>query len=424
MLRKTVLDNGIRVISEAIGHVRSISIGVWVACGSRLEDGATNGTAHFIEHMLFKGTEKRSAFDIAAAIDSVGGVMNAFTSKELTSFYIKIPDYHLPLAIDLLADIFLHSRFAREDIEKEKSVVLQEINLTEDTPDDYIQEFLEAQFWNGHRLGQPILGDRGSVAHFSREGVVDFFGRHYRAGRVVVTAAGRVDHDDLVARVQEAFGAMEDVAAVKADDGEPRGVAKAAVLERQLEQVHLMLATMAPSVVSEQRYSSFLLNAVLGGSMSSRLFQEIREKRALAYAISSFLAPYGDAGMFNVYAGTAPRDVREVLGLILDEMARMQTTPLRSGEINGAKEFIKGNFLLSMESTDTRMTRLAKNEMFFGRQLSFEEVVAGIDAVSPGDIQLLAMEMFRPETMAVAAIGPVSQGDLAWAVGGTKGDGG
>jgi predicted Zn-dependent peptidase len=198
--------------------------------------------------------------------------MNAFTSKELTSFYIKIPDYHLPLAIDLLADIFLHSRFAREDIEKEKSVVLQEINLTEDTPDDYIQEFLEAQFWNGHRLGQPILGDRGSGAHFSREGVVDFFGRHYRAGRGVVTAAGRVDHDDLVARVQEAFGAMEDVAAVKADDGEPGG-GQAAVLERQLEQVHLMLATMAASVVSEQRYSSFLLNAVLGGSMSSRLFR-------------------------------------------------------------------------------------------------------------------------------------------------------
>ncbi len=182
--------------------------------------------------------------------------------------------------------------------------------------------------------------------------------------------------------------------------------------------------TMAPSVVSDQRYSSFLLNAVLGGSMSSRLFQEIREKRALAYAISSFLAPSGDTGMFNVYAGTAPRDVREVLRLILDEMVRMQTTPLRVDEINGAKEFIKGNFLLSMESTDTRMTRLAKNEMFFGRQLSFEEVVTGIDAVSPDDVQRLAREIFRPETMTVAAIGPVSEEDLTWAAEGIRGGGG
>ncbi len=411
MYNKTILDNGIRVISEEIDHVRSVSIGVWVACGSRHENQSTNGTAHFIEHMLFKGTARRSAFDIAAAIDSVGGVMNAFTSKELTSFYIKIPDYHLPMAIDLLADIFKNSLFAEEEIEKEKSVVLQEIHMLEDSPDDYIHDFFEAQFWNGHCLGLPILGTKEGVKDFSREGLMQFFNHRYRGQNLVVTAAGHLKHGNFIDLVGKAFGSMEGNA-IQDSRTIPDIAAKVAVIEKDLEQIHMMIGTPAPSAVSENRYASFIMNAILGGSMSSRLFQEIREKRGLAYAIHSYLTPYMDAGMLNIYAGTGPREIREVIGLILDDLIRMSNEMLTADELQGAKELIKGNFLLSMESTDTRMTRLAKNEICFGRHVKSEDVVAGIDAVTSEEVRTLAMESFNPAMMTVAAIGPLSEREL------------
>jgi predicted Zn-dependent peptidase len=411
MYNKTVLDNGIRIVSESLDHVRSVSIGVWVTCGSRHEDIKTNGTAHFIEHMLFKGTQKRSAFDIAAAIDSVGGVMNAFTSKELTSFYIKIPDYHLSLAVDLLADIFQHSRFDDVEIEKEKSVILQEIHMLEDAPDDYIHDFFEAQFWNGHRLGLPILGTRTGVEHFTRDGLLRFFTDRYCGDSMVVTAAGHLDHTEFVRLVRNAFQTMNG-RAVREENPAPDIAPKVAVLEKDLEQIHLMIGTPAPSAVSTDRYASFVMNAVLGGSMSSRLFQEIREQRGLAYAIHSFLTPYMDTGILNVYAGTGVREVGEVIGLALNEMIRLCETPLTDRELQGAKELIKGNFLLSMESTDTRMTRLAKNEICFGGLIPTEEVVAGIDRVTSDEVLALARDMFNPSLMTVAAIGPVSEKDL------------
>lgn len=411
MCNKSILDNGIRVISEEIPHVHSISIGVWVACGSRYEDQATNGISHFIEHMLFKGTGKRSAYDIAAAIDSVGGVMNAFTSKELTSFYIKIPDYHLSLAIDLLADIFQHSRFENEEIEKEKSVILQEIHLLEDSPDDYIHDFFESQYWNGHRLGLPVLGTRQGVQAFTRDALLRFFSDRYHGQNLVVTAAGRLRHEDLVKSIRKSFGLMEGNVLPHGNDL-PEISAKVAVLEKDLEQIHMMMGGPAPSAVSKARYVSFVLNAILGGSMSSRLFQEVREKRGLAYAIHSYLTPYLDTGMLNIYAGTGPREIAQVSGLILDELGRMGRELSPAREIEGAKELIKGNFLLSMESTDTRMTRLAKNEICFGRHIPSEEVVAGVDAVTGEDVRSLARECFNPSAMTVAAIGPISEREL------------
>ena len=411
MYNKTVLDNGIRIVSESLEHVRSVSIGVWVTCGSRHEDLQTNGTAHFIEHMLFKGTLKRSAFDIAAAIDSVGGVMNAFTSKELTSFYIKIPDYHLPLAIDLLADIFLNSQFEDKEIEKEKSVILQEIHMLEDAPDDYIHDFFEAEFWNGHRLGLPILGTKSGVEHFTRDGLLRFFRDRYCGDNMVVTAAGHLHHDDFVGLVQKAFSTMNG-RAIREENTVPDIAPKVAVIEKELEQIHLMIGTPAPSAVSEDRYASFIMNAILGGSMSSRLFQEIRESRGLAYAIHSFLTPYMDTGILNVYAGTGRQELREVIGLSFDEMIRLCDTPLTDSELQGAKELIKGNFLLSMESTDTRMTRLAKNEICFGKLVPSEEVTAGIDRVTREDVQAMARHMFNPNLMTVTAIGPISEKDL------------
>ncbi len=411
MYRKTVLSNGMRVISEEIAHVRSVSIGIWIECGSRYEDSRTNGAAHFIEHMLFKGTERRSAFDIAAAIDSVGGVMNAFTSKELTSFYIKIPDYHLALAIDLLADILRNSQFEENEIGKEKSVVLQEISMLEDSPDDYIHDFFEANFWQGNHLDLPVLGTREQVEGFSREMLLRFFRSRYRGRNVVLTAAGNMQHERLVEMVQAAFQGMEE-SGEKVAFHTPFVTAGISVLEKDLEQVHMMIGTLAPSSISEKRHAGFLMNAILGGSMSSRLFQEIREKRGLAYAVHSYLTPYMDTGMLAVYVGTGKEEVREVLGLIIAELIRMEKQPLTDQELQGAKELIKGNFLLSMESTDNRMSRLAKNEICFGRDVPPEDVTACIDAVTPEDVQELARELFNPNTISIAAIGPTSEKEL------------
>jgi predicted Zn-dependent peptidase len=411
MYKKTILDNGIRVISEEIDHVRSISIGIWVLCGSRQEDRHTNGMAHFIEHMLFKGTRSRTAFDIASAIDSVGGVMNAFTGKELTSFYIKIPDYHLALAIDLLADIFKNSRFDPEDIEKEKSVVLQEINQMDDSPDDYIHDYFDENYWKDHPLGYPVLGRRALVEGFDRNAIVGFVDDCYRGGNVVLTAAGHLKHDVLTELVSQAFGSVHGHGRQNGS-GPPEATAGISVLEKDLEQVHLIVGCPAPASSSPHRYAGFLLNAVLGGSMSSHLFQEIREKRGLAYAIHSYLTSYQDTGMLGIYVGTSGGHVREVVGLIFDQLLRMTNVSLTDRELHSARELVKGNFLLSMESTDNRMTRLAINEITFRKHIPAEEVVRQIDGVTSEEIRNLAGEMFNPSAIGLAAIGPVAEKDL------------
>jgi predicted Zn-dependent peptidase len=413
MVNKTILENGIRVISEEIDHVRSVSIGVWVEGGSRHETGLTNGAAHFIEHMLFKGTELRSAFDIASAIDSVGGVMNAATGKELTSFYIKIPDYHLELAVDLLADLFTGSRFDQTEIGRERSVILQEIRMVEDTPDDYIHDFFEGEFWRDHPLGLPILGTKERIEAFHRSDLLQFFQARYRGNRLVITAAGRLKHNQFVKLIQRSFGSLGG-STVRDRTEVPTARPGRAVIRKDLEQVHLIIGSPAPSAVSSERHAGFLLNAALGGSMSSWLFQEIREKRGLAYAIYSYLTAYMDSGLFGIYAGIGKENIREVLGLVREGMERFSSKLLTEKELRSAKELIKGNFLLGMESTDNRMTALAKNEICFGRQVSPEEIVEWIDAVSAEEIRSLAAGLFRPDAMTVAAIGPVSEEDLVF----------
>jgi predicted Zn-dependent peptidase len=412
MHKKTVLSNGIRVISEEIDHVRSISIGVWVLSGSSYEDSTTSGTAHFIEHMLFKGTESRSAFEIASAIDSVGGMMNAFTGKELTSFYIKIPDYHLAMAIDLLADIFINSRFDEEEISKEQSVVLQEISMIEDSPDDYIHDFFENVFWDGHPLGLPVLGTKDLIASVQRKTLLDFFNARYKGDNLVLAAAGNLKHEEFVDLVNQSFGPLSGKT-LKSPLSLPVISSKVAVLEKDLEQVHMIIGTLAPSSTSPQRYSSFLLNAILGGSMSSRLFQEIREKRGLAYAIHSYLNPYRDTGFLGIYAGTSEDRVQVIISLILEEFKRLRNDLLTEKEIAQAKELIKGNFLLSMESTDNRMVKLAKNEIIFGRFIPPEDVIASIDAVTAEGVRNLACEIFNPDTIALVAMGRLSEKDLS-----------
>jgi predicted Zn-dependent peptidase len=411
MVHKTLLDNGIRVITEEIDHVRSVSIGAWVEGGSRHESGLTNGAAHFIEHMLFKGTERRSAFDIASAIDSVGGVMNAATGKEQTSFYIKIPDYHLELAVDLLADIFTGSRFDETEIDRERSVILQEIRMVEDTPDDLIHDLFEGMFWKDHPLGLPILGTKEGVAAFSRDDLLAFFQNRYRGNRLVIAAAGHFQHNQFVEAIRRSFGSIV-VSSAGGREVAPETRPGKYVLTKDLEQVHLIIGAPAPSAVSPERHAGFLLNAVLGGSMSSWLFQEIREKRGLAYAIYSYLTAYMDTGLFGVYVGTGSEKVREVLGLVREGMKRFSSELLSEGELRSAKELIKGNYLLGMESTDNRMTGLARNEICFGRQVTPEEVIARIDAVDREAIRSLAEGMFRSDALTVAAIGPVTEDDL------------
>jgi predicted Zn-dependent peptidase len=409
---KTVLPNGVRIISEEINHVRSISIGVWVQSGSRYEDSAINGTAHFIEHMLFKGTNNRSSFDIASAIDSVGGMINAFTGKELTSFYIKIPDNHLTMAIDLLADIFINSRFDEEEISKEQLVILQEIKMVEDSPDDYIHDFFESVFWNGHPLGLPVLGTKDLITTLNRETLLTFFNERYKGDNLVLAAAGNLKHDEFVDLVNQSFGSIPGKS-LKSQTSEPVISSRAAILKKDLEQVHVIIGTVAPSVINPKRYSSFILNAVLGGSMSSRLFQEIREKRGLAYAIHSYLNPYKDTGFLGVYAGTGEDRIQVVISLILEELKRLCDDPLTEKEMTQAKELIKGNFLLSMESTDNRMIKLAKNEIFFGRFIPPENIIASIDAVSAEDVRNLAFEIFNPDIISLVAMGMISEKDIS-----------
>jgi predicted Zn-dependent peptidase len=411
MVSKTILDNGIRVISEEIDHVRSISIGAWVEGGSRDEDDLTNGVSHFIEHMLFKGTQRRSAFDIASAIDSVGGVMNAATGKELTSFYIKLPDYHLEMAVDLLADIFTASLFDETEIGREKSVILQEIRMVEDTPDDQIHDLFEGTFWKGHPLGLPILGTKERIAAFSRDDLFHFFQDRYRANRLVITAAGHLKHETLVDLVRRFFGPLAGASICRRTEA-PKVKSGKVVLRKELEQVHLVIGVPAPSALSPERHAGFLLNAVLGGSMSSWLFQEIREKRGLAYSICSYLVPYLDTGLLGIYAGTGTEKVREVLGLIREGLERFSSELLTETELRSAKEMFKGNFLLGMESTDNRMTGLAKNEICFGRQVTPEEIIERIEAVDRQSVRSLASQLFRPEALTIAAIGPVAEEDL------------
>ena len=412
MYNKSVLDNGIRIVTEEINHVRSVSLGVWVESGSRYESSANNGVAHFIEHMLFKGTEKRSAFDIASAIDSVGGVMNAFTGKELTSFYAKVPDYHCEMAVDLLADIFHHSRFDHDEIDKEKSVVLQEINMLEDTPDEYIHDFFGQVFWNANPLGLPILGTTETVTAFHRKGIIDFFSKRYSGDNLIITAAGNLKHDDFVNMIRKAFGSFADTQTDK-NVVSPTVTSQVAVLHKNLEQVHVVMGTLAPSAASDVRYAAFLMNTILGGSMSSRLFQEIREKRGLAYSIHSFLVPYKDVGMYCVYFGTSEKNVLDVINLVMNELNKVCDGLLSDREIDSAKEQMKGNFLLSMESTDVRMTRLAKNEIYFSRDVHFDEVVNNIDAVTVDAVRSIARDMFRPEILSMAVLGRVKHEDFS-----------
>jgi predicted Zn-dependent peptidase len=405
--QKTVLDNGLRVITEEIPYLRSVSIGVWVVTGSRDERPDENGISHFIEHLLFKGTEKRTAFDIAKEIDSVGGTLNAFTGREYTCFYAKVIDQNLPLAIDLLSDIFLHSLMDPKDVEKERMVILQEIKMVEDTPDDYIHDLFNRVCWGDHPLGFPIYGTSELVQSFRRDQLHQFFKENYPPERIVVCAAGNLKHQRVVDMIEATFGRIS-----KSDKthgrSKPHPISTTNVWKRDLEQVHFCLGTRGLQYNHSLRFASYVLNTILGGGMSSRLFQEIRENRGLAYSVYSYLPTYIDSGLVVVYAGTNEDSFQEVIDLVLNEFNHIKKGPLKNGELETAKEQLKGNLLLSMESSDNLMTRLAKNEIYFQSYLPVGMILKGIDEVKEDTVRQLANEIFDERLYCLTVLGPMN----------------
>ena len=405
--QRTVLDNGIRVITEKIPYLRSVSIGVWVMIGSRDEQPDENGISHFIEHLLFKGTEKRTAFDIAKEIDSVGGTLNAFTGREYTCFYAKVIDHNLPLAIDLLSDIFLNSVIDLKDVEKERMVILQEIKMVEDTPDDYVHDLFNRVCWGDHPLGFPIYGNSELVQSFQRDQLYRFFKENYPPDRIIVCAAGNLEHQEVVDLIDETFGKIPKSNKTRTRN-KPDPISTTNVWKRDLEQVHFCLGTKGLQYNHSLRFASYVLNTILGGGMSSRLFQEIRENRGLAYSVYSYLPTYIDAGLVVVYAGTNEGAFQEVIDLVLKEFKRLRNEPLKHEELETAKEQLKGNLLLSLESSDNLMTRLAKNEIYFKSYLPVATILKGIDEVKEETVQRLAGDIFDERFFCLTVLGPMN----------------
>jgi len=412
MYRKTTLNNGIRVVTEYIPHVNSVSLGIWVKTGSRDEREEEGGIAHFIEHMLFKGTENRTALEIAKEIDGVGGVLNAYTSREYTNFYAKVLEKDFDLAIDLLADIFLHSLFSPQEIERERGVIFQEINMVEDTPDELIQDLFNQHYFLGHPLGKPILGSYQSISPLTQTDLTEFFRTYYLCpSRIIVSVAGKLDHDAVVEKVDATLGrirASQEQRVVNTPDPQP----SIHVFPKNLEQVHLCMGTKGVFQTDPCRFTGYLLNVLLGGSMSSRLFQQVREKHGLAYAIFSYLSSYVDTGLLSIYVGTTQDKLSQVMDLILAELRLLKDKPLDELELTKAKDQVRGNILLSYESTDNRMSRLASGEMYFGRYIPIEEVLAMIDTVTVEDIQHLARDIFRKDLVSMALLGAVKEDEI------------
>ena len=409
LIVREVFDNGVRLITERMDHLRSVSVGVWLTRGSRDEPLEQSGIAHFIEHMLFKGTGTRSAEDIAQAIDSVGGHLDAFTSKEYAGYYIKVLDEHLPKAVDLLSDIVRRPRFAPDDIEKEKKVILEEIKMVEDTPDDLVHEILTERYWRGHPLGRPILGVPATVEALSEKALTSYFAETYVASNFIVSAAGNLDHDRLSALIGEAFGGVPKSGPSVNGSG-PADSGGVTIREKDLEQSHIAIASPAFPQSHDDRFAAYVLNTVFGGSMSSRLFQNIREKRGLAYAVFSGLTAYRDAGMLTVYAGCAAENVGEVIDLVVEEMRGMKREAITGAELRRSKDHLKGSLMLSLESTSSRMTHLARQDIYFDRHDTLDETLARIEAVTAEDVQRVAARHFSSGSLGVTVLGPDTEG--------------
>jgi predicted Zn-dependent peptidase len=407
-IHRHVLPNGLVVITETMQNVRSVSVGIWVRNGSRREIPSENGLAHFLEHMVFKGTERRSAEDIAREMDSVGGMLDAFTSKEQICFNAKVLDEHLPIAFDVLADLVLRPKLDSDDVKKERQVVLEEIKMDLDNPEYLLHDIFTRGFWPDHALGRPILGTPETVRKFDREALRRRFQDWFAPDHILVTAAGNITHDQVLQLVQKEFGHLPAAKPCREDAIPTTGSPIHLETKKDLEQVHLCVGVPSLPIAHERRFGVAVLNNLLGGGMSSRLFQNIREKHGLAYAVFSELTPYSDAGMFSVYAGTAKETVGQVLDMTIAEFRSMKESPVTEEELLRAKNHLKGSLMLSLESTSSRMSNLARQELYFHRFSSLDEILASIERVTREEVQTLAQGFFQPEQISVAVLGPLN----------------
>ncbi|HTR23470.1 MAG TPA: pitrilysin family protein [Terriglobales bacterium] len=404
-IRREVLPNGLTVITEQMSHIRSVSIGIWLKTGSRDEESEWNGISHFIEHMVFKGSETRSAEAIARQVDSIGGNMDAFTAKECICFNIKVLDEHLPRAMDVLSDLVLNPVFDAGDIAKERGVILEEIKMDQDNPDYLVHEIFTQSFWKDHALGLPILGTRETVKKFERPVVSRFYGHHFAPGNLIVCAAGNLRHEQFVELVAKYFGQVK-----PAQNGlhSPAPTTHSRINlrnKKSLEQVQICIGVPSHPIAHKKRYASYILNTLLGGGMSSRLFQNIRERQGLAYSIYSDLNPYRDTGSMCVYAGTSRESAIKVVESVVAEFANLKTTPVPEEELRRSKDQLKGSLMLSLESSMARMSNLARQEMYYDRFYGLDELIERIEAVTAGDLRETAQEFFRTEQIAVTILG-------------------
>ena len=408
MYNKTVLENGLRIVSERLDHFRSVSLGIWVNVGSRDEVERENGVSHFIEHMIFKGTANRSSLQIAKELDAIGGLSNAFTGIEYTCFHSRVLDKHLRSLSEILSDIFLHSLFDPQDMSRERQVILQEINMLEDTPDEQIHVLFSRQFWLNHPLGMPVMGTPETVSSIDKRTVLSHIRRFYTPARIIVAAAGNVDHEDLVRYFRSLFESLP-----KETENPPRlaPVNHAAVScqFKNLEQVHICLGGAAPHLSSDLRFAGAVLNAILGGNMSSRLFQEIREKRGLAYNVYSFLSSFQDAGLMGVYLGTDAKEVNRALKVIQREIRKVQQGKISKADLKATKEHLIGGVLLGSENTDTQMMRMAKNEGVFGRYIGYDELISRIEKVTLDEVVAVAKQAFQGRHVSFVTLGPLEE---------------
>ncbi len=404
-LRRTVLPNGLIVLTERMDHLRSVAMGVWIKSGSRCETAEMNGISHFVEHMLFKGTKSRTAQRIAREMDSIGGNLDAFTSKETICFNVKSLSDHVPIALDVLTDMVLNPVFAPNDIERERGVILEEIKIDEDNPDVLVHELFTQSFWKGHPLGKPILGTTETVGRLGQSQLFTYHSDRFHGGNMVFSAAGNLDHDRFTSAVADRFSAL---ANGQAPQELSAPVASARIVlrnKKSLEQVQICLGVPAPPITDDSRYATSILNTVLGGGMSSRLFQTIREERGLAYSVYSDMSPYRDTGNLCVYAGTSAGKALQVVELILAEFRKLKEVPIAAEELTRAKDQLKGNILLGLESSNSRMANLARQEMYFHEFFTPDEIIARIDEVNAEQVQTMAQRLFNPERIAVTLLG-------------------
>ncbi|MDL2281063.1 insulinase family protein [Selenomonadales bacterium OttesenSCG-928-I06] len=411
MINKTILPNGIRVVSEYIPYVKSISLGIWIGTGSRFEDDHNHGISHFIEHMMFKGTKNRSAKDIAESIDSVGGHLNAFTAKEYTCYYIKILDSHSDLAMDVLSDMLLNSQFDSDHIEKEKQVVLEEVKMYEDSPDELVHDIYLENVWKEHQLGRNILGTKDSIVNFEKDLILEYIKDFYTGDNVAIVCAGNIEHEKLVELAKKYFS---DFSGKKKEKEiiAPNFTKVKSFHYKDTEQTHLCLGTIGVDQNSPDLYAIYLLNNILGGGVSSRLFQSIREERGLAYSVYSYQTNYKDCGLFSVYAGTSKDNTKQVIDLILQNIKDLKNYNITEKELRTAKEQIKGAMMLGLEGSSSRMSRLGKLEITLGKFVSLDEIVEEIEKVSLDKIANIIEKIFRKDLISFTSLGPIQETDI------------